>query len=211
MKIVEGMKFGRLTVVGSKKKVGGRLVWFCKCVCGKGLNIRDDSLKSGHSKSCGCLSRDVAATRCKTHGLSEIPEYDAWENMRFRCNKTVHLHYKNYGGRGIKVCDRWQNSFMNFYKDVGPRPSSKHSLDRINNNGNYEPGNVRWTTQVVQVRNSRKFILVEFNGKKQSLADWAEETGLPRNTIYMRLYNNWSTEEALTTPQFAPRPSKVKA
>jgi hypothetical protein len=131
--------------------------------------------------------------------------------MRDRCRNPKHRAYKNYGGRGITVCERW-NSFENFYADVGDRPSPKHSIDRIDNDLGYEPGNVRWADQKTQSRNSRRNRLVAINGETLCLQDWAERMGLGRCTIYDRLRRGWSIERALTTPPArAPRDEPASA
>lgn len=125
-------------------------VWFCQCECGYSGNVQTSNLNSGKSKSCGCLRNETR----KTHGLSHLREYKIWSAMRGRCQNRQNTMFKHYGGRGISVCRAWED-FTKFLTDVGYAPSPKHSLDRKNNDGNYEPGNVRWVTQSVQCRNKR--------------------------------------------------------
>lgn len=202
-----GRKIGRWSVLGRSKSIDKRVYWDCRCDCGTERAVRFDKV----TESCGCLSRELAKKRFTTHGMSGSPEYLAWENMIVRCENPRHKHFRHYGGRGIKVCSRWRNSFEEFFEDMGKRPSSKHSIDRINNDGNYEPGNCRWATRIVQARNTRDFITVLFNGKNQSLQEWANETGIPRNRLYDRLYREgWSMERALTTPMKAQKRPQVQ-
>jgi hypothetical protein len=136
-----------------------------------------------------------------TRGGVFTPEYKAWDSMKQRCSNPKVASFKDYGGRGIRVCDRWLRSFEAFFADVGPRPSAKHSLDRFpDNDGNYEPGNVRWATPEEQQNNRRKTVFLEAMGKTQSFAEWVRETGLPADTLWRRINVwKWSPERALTT------------
>lgn len=153
-----GMKFVRLTVIElshiNKRK---KAVWKCKCDCGNYAYPTTDSLNRMNTMSCGCLKIDATRKANSKHGHSvgnKTPEYRIWKNIRSRCLLKTNPRYHEYGGRGIKICERW-NDYSNFLSDVGSRPSSKHSLDRIDVNGNYEPSNCRWTTADVQARNKR--------------------------------------------------------
>lgn len=147
-----GQRFGRLTVLSREQRnLRGRLQWVCICDCGRKVVILEYNLRDGNSKSCGC-GREVSHRK---HGLRKAPEYRLWQNMVQRCGNPNNPRYDDYGGRGIRVCARWRKSFAAFYADVGPRPSAKHSIDRIDNDGNYEPGNVRWATAYQQVHNRR--------------------------------------------------------
>ncbi len=139
-----------------------------------------------------------------THGATGTPEYRAWSGLRGRCCCPSNRAFPNYGGRGIKVCERWLHSFENFLADLGPKPTPLHSIDRIDNDGNYEPGNVRWATRTQQQRNTRMCRIVEFNGVRQTAAEWAEQLGIRRHSFIRRL-NTMTVEKAITTP--APRPT----
>jgi len=145
--------------------------------------------------------------RKSKHGLSYTPEYRAWQTMRLRCTEPANAAYPNYGGRGISVCDRWLNSPQAFIDDMGPKPSPKHELDRIDNDGNYEPGNCRWATRKVNDRNRRSNLRLEFRGETLTLIDWCERLSLPKDTVSKRLHGGWSVEEALTTPVRAKAPN----
>lgn len=137
-----------------------------------------------------------------THGLSNTSEWRAWRAMRRRCYDTSRPGYRSYGGRGITVCERWlgDDGFRNFLTDMGPKPSAKHSLDRINNDGGYEPGNCRWATPREQSNNRRVTHLIEWNGRKQGLSQWAAELGMAHVTLKKRLVAGWPIHRALSTP-----------
>ena len=151
-----GLKFGRLLVDSeAARNPCGRTRWNCTCACGKRVIVRSCHLKSGHTVSCGCWKIEVEKQIHLTHGKSYSFEYGVWAGMIKRCTKPKEKNYKWYGGRGITVCDRWRSSFMAFYQDMGAAPSRRHSIDRKNVDGNYEPTNCRWATQTEQSRNSR--------------------------------------------------------
>lgn len=149
-----GQRFGRLTVIARAGTRKDRAVyWSCQCECGGTTLVVSKHLLSGESQSCGCLKNDLLRERSTTHGATRYPEYEIWQAMIGRCSRPASSGYRNYGGRGIAVCERWRDSFEAFLADVGRRPSPLHSIDRIDNDGNYEPGNVRWATREQQVRN----------------------------------------------------------
>lgn len=143
----------------------------------------------------------------RKHGMRNTPEYQAWVSMIARTSNERWRDYHRYGGRGIRVCGRWRESFEAFYVDVGPRPSPEHSLDRIDVDGHYEPGNVRWATRVEQGRNKRNNRLVTSGGETASLAEWAARVGLRPGTIRMRLERGWPVERALGLPAHAHAPA----
>src|SRR3990167_252025 len=156
---LEGLQYGRLKIV----KYLGDKKYECLCQCGTTSYASSSNIRRGNTSSCGCYRKEVAAettkVRSTTHGKSKTPEYRSWRNMQRRCYDKNCSQYVNYGGRGIKVCDKWFKNFPAFLENVGLRPSAKHSLDRINNDGNYEPNNVRWTSSSEQAKNRREFIL----------------------------------------------------
>jgi hypothetical protein len=159
------MRFGRLTIL---ERAGTRpLKWLCRCDCGTEKVLPNTSIAGGSTKSCGCLFREKNAEKLTafrkssrphnfTHGLSEAAEFSIWHDMISRCENKNTRAYKYYGARGISVCAEWRQSFWAFYHDMGPRPSPHLSIDRINNDGNYEPGNCRWATAKVQANNKRR-------------------------------------------------------
>lgn len=134
------------------------------------------------------------------HGLCYTPEYATWERIRIRCFDKNCRDYVNYGGRGITVCARWLRSPATFVKDMGPRPTPKHSLDRINNEGHYEPSNCRWATSTEQARNRRTSRYYTYNGETKTLPEWAEISGVQMHTIWFRIKRQWSIGEAIFTP-----------
>ena len=158
-----GQRFGRLTVItraASKKR--WKTSWECRCECGAFVTVSAMQLRQGETRSCGCLNRDAAAERQRTHGLSETPEYRVWGYIYTRCYNKSRADWPRYGGRGIMMCDRWRlgengaSGFECFLADMGKRPSPKHSIDRINNDGDYEPMNCRWATRSEQMRNTHR-------------------------------------------------------
>lgn len=152
-----GSKYNRLTILGRAEKTDkfGAIHVLCKCECGNEVIVRKNAVTGGNTRSCGCLASELTAKRNRTHGQSGTPEYETWCRMVKRCSNPNAVNWKYYGGRGIRICPEWRNSFETFLAHVGPRPSSKHSIDRIDNNGHYEPDNVRWTTADVQAKNRR--------------------------------------------------------
>lgn len=196
-----GERFTRLLVVESAGQgKHGRSLWLCKCDCGNERIISTGDLKAKRRLSCGCLRKQMVSERRRTHGFSATSEYKIWERIVSRCHNPQDSSFSRYGDRGIEVCTQWRESFTTFLADMGNRPSRKHSLDRYpNQNGNYEPANVRWATSMEQGRNKRTNHLLTHNGETMSVAEWAEKLGLKRWTIHNRLKYGWSVERALST------------
>jgi hypothetical protein len=190
-----GRRFGHLVAkkyLGIRGKGNSRF-WRCLCDCGNYSEVCSSNLKSGHTKSCGCKKGG------KTHGDILSPEYKSWSGMRNRCLNKNSERYRFYGARGIKICSRW-NRYENFLEDMGRKPSSNCSIDRINNNGDYEPNNCRWATPKTQARNTRQTRILKFNGERKSLPEWAEEYGLNPPTLWNRLNLGWTISESLLEP-----------
>lgn len=193
---ITGQRFGRWTVLGFDRREIDKYYWHVMCDCGTQKSILSNSLLRGLSTSCGCHANEV---RTK-HGMSTSRVYGIWNGIISRCEKgnaSPHL----YKDRGIKICDNWRNSFENFYADMGDPPSELHQIDRINNNGNYEPGNCRWVLSRDNNRNKRSNHFIEFNGKTQCLMDWCIELGFKFTTLAHRINKlHWPIEKAITTP-----------
>jgi hypothetical protein len=209
-----GERHGRLLIVGREVKLSGsknRVFWICQCDCGSMTSVVNDWIANGGTRSCGCLGRERAKEASKTHGMTKTKLHRAWMNMRNRCTNPNSNQWHNYGGRGITVCDRW-SSFEAFASDVGEPPSPRHSLDRIDNERGYEPGNVRWATSRQQGRNRRGLIPVELNGKTVCLTEACEAAGLPLHTVYTRIFrHHWSMADALSKPVRRKQASGVQA
>lgn len=171
-----GQKFGRLTVrerLRSDEKRGG-VIWLCDCECGNTIEVLTKRLTSGNTKSCGCLKKEMH----KTHGLSDTRLYKIWMKTRYKCNNPNNKRYKDYGGRGIKICDEWANDFISFYKwSMENGYEDNLTIDRIDVDGNYEPSNCRWVDNDVQAHNKRLDKLYTYNGKTLSVRDWCKEIG----------------------------------
>lgn len=201
---VSGMRFGRLEVLRLAGRTASRMdwcyLWECRCVCGATTYSTSANLKSGTTASCGCLKKEMVSKAQTVHGLSNTPEWDVWIGMKTRCYNTNVKHFCRYGGRGIRVCDSWLSDFEAFLNDMGPRPSPKHSLERRDNNGNYEPSNCYWATASQQARNRRSNVNLNFNGVTLCYQGWDDRLGFLSGTVRRRLKDGWTIEQALTTP-----------
>lgn len=198
-----GQPFSRWTVISFSHRSGSSYLWNCQCSCGTERAVTSSSLKLGTSTSCGCGPNKGCNFRHgqAAHG-NETPEYRTWQSMRRRCNDPNNPGFYKYGARGIAVCDRWNNSFEDFFADMGSRPEGT-SIDRINNDGNYEPNNCRWATIAVQANNRRDNRFCELDGRRQTVAQWSRELGIGPSLIRQRRGKGWSDRDALLT---APNP-----
>lgn len=196
-----GNKHGRLKVLERVENTrAGGARWLCKCDCGTKITVIGLDLRNGHTKSCGCRKVE----NLTKHGMWGTPEYRAWDSMIQRCTNPNSIGFVNYGARGLIVAERWQESFGAFYEDMGPRPTSKHSLERRNNDMGYHRSNCKWATPKQQNRNNRHNRMLTYNGKTQCLAAWAEELDIKSHTIRQRVDKcGWSVERALATPAIA--------
>jgi len=197
-----GKTYGRLTVLWFAGQRGEKKAWACECACGNFPIVRGSDLASGNTTSCGCYNNDQIAARSRTHGMKHTSLYRVWTGILARCNNPARPAYPRYGGRGIKV---EFGSFEEFYKhvsaEIGDRPSPKHSIDRIDNYGNYAPGNLRWATGSEQCRNQRTNHLVIWEGIEMALSAACELAGLSYKTVLARINKyGWPPEKALSTP-----------
>jgi hypothetical protein len=190
-----GLRFGRLTVLArAHRDTSSKVHWLCRCDCGTVKTTNGAGLRLGSTVSCGCFNAENARRIGKEfgggktiHGMSNTPEFRAWRGMKDRCYNPKHESYANYGGRGIIVCDAWVCNFVQFFAEMGPRPSAKHSIDRIDNDGPYSPDNCRWATRLEQEANKRSNKVVEVNGDKVCLAEAARRLGLNENLVRSRV------------------------
>lgn len=194
---IAGKKFSRLTVIKrSWSNERKKWLWSCRCECGTIISVTTSDLVTGNTKSCGCLRRDTIARYSTSHGQSQTHLYGIWKKMRDRCKNKNIKSYKNYGLRGIRVCDEWQK-FEPFYTwAITHGYTQGLTIDRIDNNGNYSPDNCRWATMKEQSQNRRTSVL--FNGR--CLKSWAEENGIPYKTLHYRIKHGWSFERAISEP-----------
>ena len=206
-----GVRWGRLTVIGlSLKKNGSQRLWDCVCDCGKTIAVYHANLVSGATKSCGCWHKEWILHKFTKHGLSnKIPEYNIWNGIKQRCRNPNTKQYKDYGGRGISICDRW-NDFSNFIKDMGFRPTNKHSIERLDVNGNYEPQNCIWLLIKDQSKNRRDIRYLTINGVTKTIMDWAKENNIRPGLIKDRIdILKWPINDKLFIPADPKRP-KIK-
>lgn len=195
-----GRRFERLLVIvryDSDKR--GKARWFCRCDCGKETIVCGDKLRNGSTKSCGCYLADIRPRLHVTHGMSKYRVYRIWHKIRERCYKKKDKIYPLYGGRGIKMCERWK-IFENFLKDMGFPPTNHHSIDRIDTNGNYEPSNCRWATAIEQQNNRRNNVRLTHKGETKTMAEWSRIYGIRMATLSQRIKKNWPVSDALETP-----------
>ena len=180
-----GQRFGRLCIVNSWADSNVTRA-NCVCDCGKKGVYRVADMKSGNTSSCGCLRVENTVSMRTTHGKTNTSEYSIWTDIKKRCGSPAHKYFARYGGRGISICDRWARDFAAFYADMGPRPSTSHEIDRINNDGNYEPQNCRWATRRENMLNTGRAMFAEYQGRQVCLKDLATLTGIKYNTLYYR-------------------------
>jgi len=192
---ITGQRFGRLVVIryrGYETPKGTsdsrNALWLCKCDCGNKAVVRGTHLRSGETRSCGCITRK--------HGKCKSKTYSSWKGLIQRCLNKNNKRYMDYGGRGIKVCDEWK-TFNGFYSDMGDKPEGK-TIERIDNNGNYEPKNCSWATPKEQQRNNGRNHIVEYKGVSMCISGWSEKLGMNKGTLLARIKRGWSTEKALT-------------
>ncbi len=193
-----GQKFGKWIVLNraGRHHIRNRIMWFCMCECGVLRDVVGDSLRIGASQSCGCLRKERTSEASRTHGATGSRTYVSWASMIQRCSNPKNTDYHSYGGRGISVCSKWVKSFEEFYSHMGERPEGL-TLDRIDNEGNYEPGNCRWATTAQQAINTRRVVLIECNNEMLPVTIAARKVGLSHQTVFSRIKAGWLTEELL--------------
>lgn len=198
---MKNIKTTRWTVLGESgfDKHGFRKI-LCQCECGEKRTILKASFVTGRSMSCGCLQREIASLRFTKHGEHGSRTYRCWDHMIQRCENRKNTRWIDYGGRGISVCERWHD-FENFLADMGQCPSG-HSIDRINNDGNYEPSNCRWSTYFQQAQNTRRSVFFELDGEKKTISEWARCYGLSEQALRYRVNKGWPKGLVLSTPAF---------
>lgn len=198
-----GRRFGRLVVVSRFKGS----YWNCDCDCGNKSTPCSSDLAAGKSKSCGCLRLEACR---RVVQFSAMPEYKVWAGMITRCTNANFDGYAGYGGRGIKVCDAWKNSFLAFLSDMRHRPTPKHTLERIDNDGDYCPSNTRWATKIEQANNTRRNVLIEYRGQRMTIPQAARLAGVvSSDCARQRVCSGWPINLAFETPlmeKFARRP-----
>lgn len=213
-----GKRFGRWTVIScegyaSFGKIGRvRMSWLCRCDCGVEKTASEAVLVKGHTRSCGCYKRHRAGQINRTHGMSKRAEYRVWSHIIGRCTNPTDSGYPDYGARGIGICTGWRNDFLTFYRDMGARPSGRHSIDRIDNDRGYECGkcdqckaggatpNCRWVSRRVQNNNTRRNRLLTYEGTTLTVAQWARLLGARPGVFAVRVSRGWSVHRILTTP-----------
>lgn len=195
-----GQRYTRLTVVRENgRNKHGSVLWLCECDCGNQIEVSTNSLHKGNTKSCGCLYRDYINNlrpNAIKHGDSKTRLYNIWRDMKLRCYNEKQTGYKNYGARGIKLCDEWLNDFISFKNwaiDAGYQ--NDLTLDRLDNDGDYEPSNCKWSTPKEQSNHKRNNRCLEYRGEKHTIAEWSNLTGIAYHLIWNRLKNGWSVED----------------
>lgn len=198
--------FGRLTVTNRlhDRDKSGNVQWQCICSCGNTTIVSTVNLKRGNTRSCGCLRKEMMTK----HGMNLSSEYKIWSAIKQRCYNEKHESYDLYGRHGITMCDEWKESFEAFYRDMGPRPSDDHSIDRKDNDLGYSKSNCRWSTHKEQANNRRSNTLYEFNGETKTLADWCRDLNIDYETVHSRLCRGWTFEKSVKQKIVSPKKTK---
>lgn len=205
MKDITGQRFGKLVVLrASHKDKRNEWHWLCLCDCGKEKVVSGNKLRSGNTKSCGCVQDEVRRSGIlhRSHGMTNSKLYIAWCNMKSRCYNTGNIEYNSYGGRGISVCAEWKSSFESFMNwALGSGYKDGLTIDRIDVNGNYCPENCRWSTDAEQRLNTRRNHLLTAHGKTMTIKEWSDLTGIKYDTIRNRIVlYGWTPEDAVSAP-----------
>ena len=200
IKDITGVKFGRLTAMYvSGKSKSRECIWHCLCDCGNEVDVRGSSLRDGKTKSCGCLVHDMHPKNSLKHGMSRERIYHIWKSMKQRCYYRKNIGYKNYGARGIRVCDEWKNDFMAFYEwSINNGYNDKLTIERIDVNGNYCPKNCKWITHLEQQSNKTNNKYIKYKGCIYTLSQLSRKFNINSETLRKRLKSGWNLEEALS-------------
>ena len=200
MKLIDltGQRFGKLTILAKQGSTKNKkTLWLCLCDCSNIVTIQGDNLKAGITQSCGCLQKELATIKHTTHGMTNTKIYEVWQHMHSRCRDKADKSYKDYGGRGIKVCQRW-GRFENFYFDMGDLPEGL-TIERIDNSKGYFPDNCKWATIKEQANNKRTNIIIEYQGQHLTLSQWADKIHVKYPALWDRVRKaHWPIERALT-------------
>ena len=206
---MEGKVFNDLTVIrrASRAPKSKLIYWECLCSCGATTTVRGDKLRAGLAKNCkhGGWTQNRPARSHLAITVEYRSEYSSWLNMRVRCARPKCRMYPHYGGRGIRICPQWKNSFKNFLRDMGAKPTPKHTIERKDVNGDYEPKNCRWATMAEQAKNKRTSVYVTYHGRRMLLTELVAELGLRRSIVYARLKMGWPLDIALALPLYKRR------
>lgn len=209
-KNIVGQKFGKLLILTDNERKNNTSNLYCRCLCDCGNEklIRKSCILNGNTKSCGCLAKDAHKNRESYHGDSDTTEYTTYTCMKYRCYNPKNHAYKDYGGRGITVCDRWmgKNGYKNFISDMGYKNNPELTLERIDNEKGYSPENCIWATRKAQATNRRTTTKYKYLGKELTLNEWSKSTGIHKSTLYYRVIMlKWSIKKAIETPIFKPK------
>ncbi len=207
VKDISGQRFGRLTAIKyAGKSKGKQTLWECKCDCGKTVIVHQQNLNNGHTTSCGCYNIDCIIEREQTHGETKTRLYNIWHDMIYRCYGQKHDSYKDYGAKGVTVCDEWKNSFETFRDWAYQNGYSENlTIDRIDNTGNYCPENCRWATDIQQANNTSRNLVFTVDGYTDTLANLCRKYDIPYSLAHSRVYRKWDIKKALTTPSQCKR------
>lgn len=211
-KDISGQRFDRLLAVGPVGMNRHKMIlWLCRCDCGNESIVIGIMLRSGHTRSCGCFAADRRKEWNTTHGMTDTPLHIVWKGMKARCENPASVNFKHYGGRGISIYEEWSRSFEAFRDYVTQLPNygePGYTLDRIDNDQGYRPGNVQWATQAEQNRNTRRSNLIAYRGETKCLTDWAIHLSMKTETLRNRLSRGWDIERAFTRPVWKGREQK---
>lgn len=208
IKVTEGQKYGKLTIIKEVSPIGSKRRILCKCDCGNIKEYSMDRVIHGRTRSCGCLRNEMFLAHRNNNGTSKYPKearesrlLGIWYNMKERCYTKSSSVYRKYGEKGITICDEWRNDFMTFYNwAISNGYSEELTIDRIDSNGNYEPSNCRWVNNEAQANNRKSNVLITYNGETHTITEWSKILNIKKEVLFSRKYNGWSIERMFSTP-----------